>query len=176
MSPADFLPGQQRLRLGLIRCCSQGPPGTRQDLPACDVKHSQRATPNTPAPVEWFLCPLIPTPCQPSRCDDTVGRCRSVLRGYFGFTGVAARCFALTVQGHLSREITPSTRPPARPQNGQLGSRDFHPICFTPVPACHHNTSRDSPSRVGLVWYSEGTVPSGAFRVRPVPGSQSQGS
>ena len=75
MSPADFLPGQQRFRLGLIRCRSQGPPGTRQDLPAYDVKHSQRATPNTPAPGEWFACPVILTPSQPSRADETVGKC-----------------------------------------------------------------------------------------------------
>jgi hypothetical protein len=52
-----------------------------QDLPAYDVKHSQRAAPNTPAPVERFTCPLIPTLWQPSRADDTVGRCNSVLRG-----------------------------------------------------------------------------------------------
>src|SRR5215831_7657711 len=101
-SPADFLPGRQRLRLGLIRCRSQGPPGTRQDLPAYDVKHSQRAAPHTPAPEERFVCPFIPAPCQPSQCDDTVGRCSAVLRGYCGFTGVAARCFAFPVQGHLS--------------------------------------------------------------------------
>jgi hypothetical protein len=78
MSPADFLPGQQRLRRRLIRYRSQWPPGTRQDLPACDVQQAQRATPNTPALVERFACPLIPAPCQPSQGDDTVGRCSSV--------------------------------------------------------------------------------------------------
>src|SRR5262247_4026586 len=107
MSPAEFLHGRQRFQLGLIRCRSQWPPGTMQDLPAYDVKHSQRATPNTPAPVEWFPCPLIPTPCQPSQCDDTVGRCISVLRGSFGFMVIAARCFAFIVQGHLSLCIPP---------------------------------------------------------------------
>jgi hypothetical protein len=40
--------------------------------------------------------------CWPEIWIVPVGRCRSVLRGYFGFTGVAARCFAFTVQGHLS--------------------------------------------------------------------------
>lgn len=60
ISPADFLPGPPRFRLGLIRAGSQWPVGTRQDLPAYDVKHSQRATPNTPAPEAWFACPLNP--------------------------------------------------------------------------------------------------------------------
>jgi len=78
MSPADFLLGRQRLRRRLIRCRSQGPPGTQQDLPAWNVQQSRRAAPNTPAPEAWFPCPLIPTPYQPSRADDTVGRCRSV--------------------------------------------------------------------------------------------------
>ena len=102
MNPADALPDRQGFRLCLLPCRVQWPTGFIQGLPAWDVEHSQRATPNTPAPVAWFLCPLIPTPCQPSQCDDTVGRCLSVYRGYSGFTGVAARCFAFTVQGHLS--------------------------------------------------------------------------
>src|SRR5262249_12892162 len=102
MRPADFLPGRPRLRLGLLRSPSHGPPGTRQELPACDVNPSQRAPPHTPAPVAWFPCPLIPTPSQPSQGDDTVGRCIFVLRGEFGFTGVAARCFAFAVHGPLS--------------------------------------------------------------------------
>src|SRR5437016_12820441 len=101
MSPADFLHGRQRFRLRLIRCRSRWPPGTMQDLPACDVKHAQRATPNTPALVEWFLCPFIPTPCQLSRCVETVGKARLVYWGYFGFTGFAACCFDFTFKGNL---------------------------------------------------------------------------
>jgi len=62
MRPAAFLHDRERFRHRLIRYRSRWPPGIMQDLPACDVKHAQRATPNTPAPVEWFPCPLIPTP------------------------------------------------------------------------------------------------------------------
>ena len=135
-SPAACLPRPPRLRRGR----SPRPPGTLHALPAGDVHQARRAAPHTPAPAAWCPCPCIPTPCPPAQCDATVGRCTAVWRGSCGVTGVAARGCACPVQGHLSRCITPYTRPPARPPKGQWRSRDCHPMCCTPVPACHQQS------------------------------------
>ena len=103
-----------------------------------------------------FLSVLSPTP----RCEQTVRlsvdpRLLSAFprRRYGRLTqlritrlirvhGYYSPLICIFVQGHLSRRLAPSTRPPARSPNGRLGSGDFHPISLSSVPACHpHNGS-----------------------------------
>ena len=48
MRPAEYLYGLQKFRSSLISCRFPKPLGTIQVFPAYDVKHSLRATPNTP--------------------------------------------------------------------------------------------------------------------------------
>src|SRR5215813_6184225 len=52
--------------------------------------------------------------------------------------------FCIFFQGHLSRRLAPTTRPPARSPNGRLGSGDFHPLSWTSVPACRRRSERSS--------------------------------
>jgi hypothetical protein len=98
-----------------------------------------------------FLSVLSPTP----RCEQTVRlsvdpRLLSAFprRRYGRLTqlritrlirvhGYYSPLICIFVQGHLSRRLAPSTRPPARSPNGRLGSGDLHPMSLSSVPACH---------------------------------------
>jgi hypothetical protein len=119
------------------------PPGLEPEtVAACHLQH--------PGERRRFACPFIPAFRQPSRGGCTVGSHHDVSRGCYEFTCVAARCFACIVQGHLSPWITPRTRPPARPPNGQLRPGDLHPISLMPVPACSRRSAPGDAAAAAL--------------------------
>jgi hypothetical protein len=116
-----------------------------------------------------FLSVLSPTP----RCEQTVRlsvdpRLLSAFprRRYGRLTqlritrlirvhGYYSPLICIFVQGHLSRRLAPSTRPPARSPNGRLGSGDLHPMSLSSVPACRRLTGHwpKTGQRLGMLCF-----------------------
>src|SRR5579863_6308149 len=113
-----------RRRLDVI-----GSPGEE----ACLMELTRRDLSRTMGPSRRLECWGSEATAYWERC-----RCTAYRSPRIGQWKTGERCSETVpfVQGHLSRRLTPATRPPVRTPSGRSGSEDFHLLSWTSVPAC----------------------------------------
>ena len=141
MSPAEFSCEQAGFRFPytapLPVVC-----GHRMRPPGLGTSHFHNVPSPTPRCERMVLVSVIPHPL-PAFPRRRYGRLtQQRITRLIRVHGYYSPLFCIFVQGHLSRWLAPSARPPARSPNGRLGSGDLHPMSLTSVPACRPHSAR----------------------------------